>query len=243
MTKDEILKSIKALKESNALNVKKAEDTLQNIDAKEVSDAKVAQGITGLTSELPTQKDVEKEVNKDEGPIVPADKDGVSKNGGESDKLEDGKVEAERKKEDNGMKDVINVSDRKVEENAESTAELLNQLKEAAAREEKYKKEVATMKKLCEEAIKMQGKALTELHAKKMHTVFEAIVAKGEALEKEMNEAKIKNEKLYKSAQKLYEGSTRLNKILLEAVKKAQPEKKMTRYMSASARAMAAFNK
>ena len=76
-----------------------------------------------------------------------------------------------------------------------------------------------------------------------MHTVFEAIVAKGEALEKEMNEAKIKNEKLYKSAQKLYEGSTRLNKILLEAVKKAQPEKKMTRYMSASARAMAAFNK
>ena len=243
MTKDEILKSINALKESNALNVKKAEDTIQNIDSKEVSDAKAAQGITGLTSELPTQKDVEKEVNKNEGPIVPADKDGISKNGGESDKLENGKVEAERKKEDNGMKDVINVSDRKVEENAESTTELLNQLKEAAAREEHYKAEVAKMKALCEEAIKLQGQELTQLHAKQMHDVFEAVVKKGEDLEAQMNEAVAKNEKLYKSAQKLYEGSTRLNKILLEAVKKAQPEKKMTRYMSASARALAAFNK
>lgn len=240
MTKDEL---IKRLNESNALNVKKAEDTIQNIDGKEVSDAKVAQGITGLDSELPTQKEVEKEVAKNEGPIVPADKDGVSKNGGESDKLEDGKVEAERKKEDNGMKDVINVSDRKVEENADTNNELLNQLKEAAAREESYKKEIAELKKMCEAVISLQKEDLTKAHAKQMHDVFEAVVKKGEEMEKTMNEAAAKNEKLYKTAQKLYEGSSKLNKVLLEAVKKAQPEKKMTRYMSASARAMAAFNK
>ena len=59
MTKEEMLKR---LQESNAVNVKKAEDTLQNIETKEVKDAKVAQGITGLNSELPTQKVIEKEV-------------------------------------------------------------------------------------------------------------------------------------------------------------------------------------
>ena len=116
------------LQESNATNVKKAEDTLQNIETKEVKDAPKADGVKGLDSELPTQKAVEKEVAKDEGPMIPVDKDGVSKNGGESDKMEDGKVEAEKKKEDNGMKDVINVSDRNVEEAAEVHNELLAQL-------------------------------------------------------------------------------------------------------------------
>lgn len=70
MTKEEM---IKALKESNALNVKNAEDTLQNIETKEVKEAPKAEGIQGLDSELPTQKEIEKEVAKDEGPIVPVD--------------------------------------------------------------------------------------------------------------------------------------------------------------------------
>ena len=79
MTKEEMLKMLK----ENALNVKKAEDTIENINAKEVDGVNKAEGIQGLDSELPTQKEVEKYVAKDEGPMIPVDKDGVSKNGGD----------------------------------------------------------------------------------------------------------------------------------------------------------------
>ena len=157
MTKEEMLKR---LQESNAVNVKKAEDTLQNIETKEVKDAKVAQGISGLNSELPTQKAIEKEVNKDEGPVIPADKDGVSKDGGNDDRMEPGKVEAERKKEDNGMKDVINVSSRKVEESNEISNELLEQLEEATLREAEYKAKIDKIIALCEQALDDQKEAL-----------------------------------------------------------------------------------
>ena len=237
MTKEEFLRLL------NESEVKKAEDTLSNIETKEVDGVSPADGIKGLDSELPTQKEVEKEVAKDEGPVVPADKDGVSKNGGESDDLEAGKVEAERKKEDNGMKDVINVSSRKVEENSEVSNELLAQLKEMTENETKLKEQVASMKKLCEEALATQEADLAKTHAKEMKRVFEAVIAEGENFEKSLAESVTKNEKLYKKAQKMYESSAKLNKILLEAVKKAQPEKKMVRYQTAAARAVASLRK
>ena len=245
MTKEEMIAALKAskLQESNATNVKKAEDTLQNIETKEVKDAPKADGVTGLDSELPTQKAVEKEVAKDEGPIVPADKDGVSKNGGESDKMEDGKIEAEKKKEDNGMKDVINVSDRKVEEAAEVHNELLAQLQEASAREEGYKAKIAEINALCEKALKAQAEQLTKNHAAEMNKVFESVIAEGEKMEKELAEAATKNAKMYKTAQKLYESSAKLNGILLEAVRKSIPEKKMTRYATAALRAVESLRK
>lgn len=229
---------LKALKESNALNVKKAEDTLQNIETKEVKEAPKAEGITGLDSELPTQKEIEKEVAKDEGPMIPVDKDGVSKDGGEDDRMQADKVEAERKREDNGMKDVINVSSRKVEETAEVNNELLDQLKEAADREENYKEKIKEITALCEKALVSQQESLTKEHAAEMNKVFEAVIAEGEKMEKELTEAAARNEKMYKTAQKLYENSTKLNKILIEAVKKAQPEKQMTRYMTPARRAV-----
>ena len=245
MTKEEMIAALKAskLQESNATNVKKAEDTLQNIETKEVKEAPKADGVKGLDSELPTQKAVEKEVAKDEGPIVPADKDGVSKNGGESDKMEDGKIEAEKKKEDNGMKDVINVSDRKVEEAAEVHNELLAQLQEASAREEGYKAKINDITKLCEKALKAQAEQLTKNHANEMNKVFESVIAEGEKMEKELAEAATKNAKMYKTAQKLYESSAKLNNILLEAVRKSAPEKKMTRYATAALRAVESLRK
>ena len=55
MKKEEILR---ALKES-AENVKKAEDTVANIETKVVEDSKPAEGMPN--SELPTQKEIEKE--------------------------------------------------------------------------------------------------------------------------------------------------------------------------------------
>ena len=203
MKKEEILR---ALKES-AENVKKAEDTVANIETKVVEDSKPAEGMPN--SELPTQKEIEKEVAKDEGPIIPVDKDGVSKDGGECDCINNGSIEAERKKEDNGMKDVINVSSRKVEESDEVNAELLRQLQEAADREESYKEYAADVK-----------------------TLFESVIKEGEKLEAELTENAKKNEKMFHIAKKLYESSNKLNKILLEAVKNGRPEKKMTRYCS-----------
>lgn len=239
MTKNEI---IRALKEANALNVKKAEDTLQNIkDVREVDGNKPAEGINGLSSELPTQKAIEKEVNKNEGPMIPADKDGVSKDGGNCDLMEPGKVEAERKKEDNGMKDVINVSSRKVEESDEVSNELLAQLRENALKEEKYKEQISKMKSLCEKALLTQEKALTKEHAKEMHNIFEAIIKEGEKIEKSLVESANKNKDMYKKAKRLYENSIKLNKILVEAVKKSQPKKEMVRYETAASRAMRGF--
>ena len=242
MTKAEAIAKIKeSMKESNVLNVTNAEQTVANIEGKEVEDVKAAEGMP--KSELPTQKDVEKVVANAEPTLVPADKDGVSKNGGETDVMDNEKIEAERKKEDNAMKDVINVADRKVEENSEVQAELLKQLEEATAREESYKAKVAEINSLCEEALKVQREELIKSHSQEMEAFFEAIIAKGEAFEKELTEAAEKNEKAYKSAKKLYESSLKMNKMLLEAVKKAQPARNMTRYMTPAARAMASLNK
>lgn len=242
MTKAEAIAKIKeSMKESNVLNVTNAEQTLANIDAKPVEDVKAAEGMPN--SELPTQKEVEKVVNAAEGPIVDADKDGVSTNGGEKDLIDNEKIEAERKKEDNAMKDVINVADRKVEETTEVQAELLKQLEEAASREESYKAKVAEMKQLCEEALAAQKDELTKAHTEEMEAFFEAIIAKGEAFEKELTEAAEKNEKAYKSAKKLYESSLKMNKMLLEAVKKSQPAKSMTRYVTPARRALESLKK
>ena len=242
MTKAEAIAKIKeSMKESNVLNVTNAEQTVANIEGKEVEDVKAAEGMP--KSELPTQKDVEKVVANAEPTLVSADKDGVSKNGGEKDVMDNEKIEAERKKEDNAMKDVINVADRKVEENSEVQAELLKQLEEATAREESYKAKGAEINSLCEEALKVQREELIKSHSQEMEAFFEAIIAKGEAFEKELTEAAEKNEKAYKSAKKLYESSLKMNKMLLEAVKKAQPARNMTRYMTPAARAMASLNK
>lgn len=232
MTKAEAIAKIKAaLKEAE---IKKAEDTVQNIETKVVDDVKPAD-VT--VKETPVAAEIEKAVANAEEPLVAADKDGVSKNGGEAEMTKDS-VEAEKKKEDNAMKDVINVAGRKVEENTEVQAELLKQLEEAASREEGYKAKIAEINTLCEEALEAQRKQLLKAHGVEMTKFFEAIVAKGEAFEAELTEAAAKNEKAYKSAKKLYESSLKMNKMLLEAVKKAQPAKAMTRYVTPARRAL-----
>ena len=241
MTKAEAIAKIKESMQENVLNVTDAEQTVANIDAKPVEYVKAAEGMPH--EELPTQNDVEKVVNAAEPTLVPADEDGVSKNGGEKDVIDNEKIEAERKKEDNAMKDVINVADRKVEENAEVQAELLKQLEEATAREEGYKAKVAEINTLCEEALKVQREELIKSHSQEMEAFFEAIIAKGEAFEKELTEAAEKNEKAYKSAKKLYESSLKMNKMLLEAVKKAQPARHMTRYVTPARRALESVSK
>ena len=241
MTKAEALAKIKEAMKENVLNVTDAEQTVANIEGKEVDDVKAAEGMPA--AEPVNASEVEKYTNSAEPTLVPADEDGVSKNGGEKDVIDNEKIEAERKKEDNAMKDVINVADRKVEENAEVQAELLKQLEEATAREAEYKAKIAEITSLCEEALEAQRKELTESHSKEVEAFFESIIAKGEAFEKELTEAAEKNEKAYKSAKKLYESSLRMNKMLLEAVKKAQPARNMVRYTTPARRALETVSK
>ena len=235
MTKAEAIAKIKESMQEAVLNVTDAEQTVANIEGKEVEDVKAAEGMPA--AEPVNAKEVEKYEASAEETLVPADEDGVSKNGGEEE-LSATAIEAEKKKEDNAMKDVINVADRKVEENTEVQAELLKQLEEASARAEDYKARVNEINALCEEALTLQREELIKSHSKEMESFFEAIIAKGEAFEKELTETAEKNEKAYKSAKKLYESSLKMNKMLLEAVKKAQPARNMTRYVTPARRAL-----
>lgn len=240
MTKEEAIAKIKESMEESVLNVTDAEQTVANIEGKEVDDVKAAEGMPA--AEPVNAKEVEKYEASAEETLVPADEDGVSKNGGEKE-LSNDAVEAEKKKEDNAMKDVINVADRKVEENTEVQAELLKQLEEASARAESYKARVSEINQLCEEALTLQREELIKSHSKEMESFFEAIIAKGEAFEKELTETAEKNEKAYNSAKKLYESSLKMNKMLLEAVKKAQPARNMTRYVTPARRALESISK
>ena len=84
---------------------------------------------------------------------------------------------------------------------------------------------------------------MTKKHAEEMKKVFNAVIAEGVKFEQSLTESVAKNEKMYKKAQKMYESSAKLNRILLEAVKKSQPEKKMVRYQTAAARALSNYKK
>lgn len=240
MTKAEILAQladIKAKQKLSEAEIKKAEDTLDNIKTP-VTDAPIApaEGISSEHKDLPGTKAVEKAVKNTEPTLVPADKDGVSKNGGEK-PLTDTTIEAEKKKEDNKMKDAINVADRKVEEAEQVNSELLRKVEESAKREEELKAKMAEITDLCEAALVVQADNLTKEHASEMTKIFESVIAKGEAIEKKLNASIAENKKLYESAKAHYVSSSKLNKILLEAVKKAQPERKLTRYATFARRA------
>ena len=236
MRKEEM---IKLLKEQAVTDIKSAEDTLKNIEVKPVDSAKAAENMPDSSNS--TVEDVEKLVQNAMDALVAADADGISKNGGCDDRMAPGKIENERKREDNNMKDIINVSSRKVEEANEINNELLNQLKEAQAREESYKLKINKITDLCEKALEKQAKILTQEHAYEMKDIFEAVIAEGENIEKELVEASAKNKKMYDVAQRLYESSSKLNKILIESIKKSQPKAKLTRYTTPYVKAMYGF--
>lgn len=242
MTKREAIELLK----KNLIKESASDDTVENIKAKvvdnntKISDDK-ENAVASEPEKLPTQKEIEKAVDNEKGPMIDVDKDGVSKNGGECEELMSSEgLEKAKEKQDKAMKDVINVADRTIDENSEVQNELLAKLKEAADREEAYKAKIADINRLCEKALELQKNELAKTHAEEMKSFFEAVVAKGEAMEKELTEAANKNEAAYKTAKKLYESSMKLNKIMLEAVKSAQPEKQMVRYTTPARRMLEA---
>lgn len=228
---------IARLKQEAVLNVTNAEQTLANVEVKEVEDVKKAE-LPELEVHGEGAKDVAKAVADAEGPMIPVDAEGQSKNGGECPELvQPGALQKEREKQDRAMKDVENVASRKVEESMDAQAELLAQIQERDAMLEESKKKIVELNRLCTEALAAQRQQLAERHGKEMEIFFEQVIAQGEAMEKELTAAAEKSAKIAESTKKQYESSLKLTKKLVEAVKAAQPKKEMTRYMTAAARA------
>ena len=153
MTKQEFIEKLQAVKE--ATEVKRAEDTV--MDIKDVEEVKSAEGMPN--SELPTQKEVEKEVEQAVDPVVPADEDGVSKNGGEQEEVTNETIAAEKKKEDNRMKDAINVTQRTYEESAEVNTELLSKLAESEETIKSLQEKIAKINEVAKQALVSQKEA------------------------------------------------------------------------------------
>lgn len=224
MTKQEFLEAFKKKRAAlaEAEEVKKAEDT--NPDTKAVEDVKPAEGMP--SSELPTQKEVEKEVNAAVDPVVDADKDGVSKNGGEAE-LTDTSVETEKKKEDKSAKDAINVSERTYEEQVEVNNELLAKLQEAKEQNAKLAKEVALIKESATAALKDREKMIATKFEERMVDILEDIRVHGTKIEESLKAEAAKAKKTLALAESFSKASLKLNNILLNQLKSNQAEKKM----------------
>lgn len=237
MTKNEILAKVAEIKKAKtamaeAAEITNADQTVANIKTP-VTNApiKPAEGAPTDVKATPTEKQVEKAVDNAMDPIVPADKDGVSKNGGEDEALmsEEG-LEKAKAKEDHKMKDAINVATRKVEEVESVKEELLAQLKEARENEESLNKKINEIQELCEATLKTQAEDLAKSHAQEFQRILEKIGQKASIIENRLTKEIENNKKLYEASSRYYANSAKLNKILLEAVKNAQPKKTLTRY-------------
>jgi len=233
MTKQEFLEAFKAKRAAlaEAEAVKKAEDTIPEV--KVVDDVKAAEGMPN--SELPTQKEVEKDVAAAVDPVVPADEDGVSKNGGEA-TMSDESVEAERKKEDKSAKDAINVSERTYEEQVEVNNELLAKLQEANEQNAKLAKEVTLIKESATAALKEREQVIASKFENRMVEILEDIRVRGTQIEESLKAEAVKAQKTLALAESFSKSSLKLNNILLNQLKANQAEKKMVCVESYKAR-------
>lgn len=238
MTKQELIDMIRSKKEAvNATDLETKDNfTLDHIDGKEVDGVKPAEGVEHAEeNKAGDEKEVAKEVAAAVDPIVDADKDGVSKNGGEED-LDEKSIEAEKEKEDKAMQDVINVTGRTYEENTEAQAELLNKLDESVKANEKLKEDMATVQSLCKEALEAQKEKIAQTNAQQTADLIESIIKIGESMEAEMTAEIERGKKNLAKVESTLKASNRLNKILFEGLKATRAEKKLTRYESAQLR-------
>ena len=230
MTKQEFIEKLQAVKE--ATEVKRAEDTV--MDIKDVEEVKSAEGMPN--SELPTQKEVEKEVEQAVDPVVPADEDGVSKNGGEQEEVTNETIAAEKKKEDNRMKDAINVTQRTYEESAEVNTELLSKLAESEETIKSLQEKIAKINEVAKQALVSQKEEITEAFTNKLTEVLEKISAEGTKMEEELKAESAKATKSLALAEAFGKASLKLNNILIKALKESHSDKKLVCHESYKAR-------
>lgn len=231
MTKKELIQKIRDKKEA-ADATAKDNFTASNIDDKEVKNVAPASNIEHADeNKAGDAAEVAKEVAAAVDPVVPADEDGVSKNGGEKEMTAD-TVEAEKKKEDNAMKDVINVTDRTYEENKEVQSELVAQLKEAVDKNEKLKAEMKNIQDVCKAALAAQKAQYVEYSTKKVQGLIESIVKIGESMEAELNAEIARGKKNVAKLEATLKASNKVCNILREGLLAGREPKKMVRYES-----------
>lgn len=238
MTKQELIDMIRSKKEAvNATDLETKDNfTLDNIKGKEVDDVKPAEGVEHAEeNKAGDGKEVAKEVEAAVDPVVDADKDGVSKNGGEEE-LDEKNIEAEKAKEDKAMQDVINVTGRTYEENTEAQNELLSKLDESVKANEKLKEDMATVQALCKEALEAQKEKIAQVNARQTSELIESIIKIGESMEAELNAEIARGKKNLAKVESTLKASNKLNKILREGLIKTRQEKKLVRYESAQMR-------
>lgn len=235
------LEQIKALVESAkakkavAEEVTNAEQTVANIEAKVVTDAKPADGVAHAEeNKAGDAEEVAKEVEAAVEPVVDADKDGVSKNGGEADLMEPGKIEADRKKEDNKMKDVINVTGRTYEESVAVEQELKAQLESSSKEIAALKEQISKVNKVVKAALDVQTERYTEAVAERVTKLLNQIREEGLAIEESLVKEAEAAKKNCAKAESFAKTSLRLNKILREGLLSMKAPKKFVVYESST---------
>lgn len=229
MTKQEFIEKLKTMKE--AAEVKKAEDTTP--DVKVVEDVKHAEGMPDEVA--PTQAEVEKLVDDAVAPVVPVDAEGISKNVGEVEVSQE-TIAAERKKEDNAAKDVINVTDRTYTEQVEVNNELVKKLAESEEALKVMQEKVAKVNAVAKEALVAQREKITEAFAQKLTSVLEKISEEGTKLEESLRAEADKATKSLALAENYGKASLKLNNILIKALKESAPAKKLVCHESYKAK-------
>ena len=146
--------------------------------------------------------------------------------------MDDKTVENEKKKEDNAMQDVINVTDRTYEENKEVQNELVSQLQEAVEKNEKLKVEMKNIQDVCKAALEAQKSQYVEYSTKKTEALIESIVKIGESMEAELNAEIERGKKNLVRVEATLKASNKLNNILREGLLASREPKKMVRYES-----------
>lgn len=243
------LQEIKALVESAkakkavAEEVTNAEQTVANIETKVVDDVKPADSITHTEENKAGDADeVAKEVAAAVDPVVDADKDGVSKNGGEKDTLEPGKVEAERKKEDNKMKDVINVTGRTYEESVAVEQELKAQLESSSKEVAALKEQIAKVNKVVKAALEVQQERYTEAVAERVTKLLNQIREEGLAIEESLVKEAEAAKKNCAKAESFAKTSLRLSNILREGLLSMKAPKKFVTFESSTRKMLKGLN-
>lgn len=231
MTKQELIQKIRSKNESVDVEAKD-NFTLDNVETKAVETVSPAADVAHAEENTAGDAaEVAKEVETAVKPVVDANEDGVSTNGGEKE-MTDKTIENEKKKEDSAMQDVINVTERTYEENKEVQNELVSQLQEAVQKNEKLKAEMKSIQDVCKAALDAQKSQYIEFSAKKMEALIESIVKIGESMEAELNAEIERGKKNLVRVESTLKASNKLNNILREGLLKTREPKKMVRYES-----------
>lgn len=238
----ELVESAKA-KKAVAEEVTNAEQTVDNIKTKVVDDTKPAEGITHTEdNKAGDAAEVAKEVEAAVDPVVDADKDGVSKNGGEDDHMEAGKIEADRKKEDNKMKDVINVTGRTYEESVAVEQELKAQLESSSKEVAALKEQIAKVNKVVKAALEVQQERYTEAVAERVTKLLNQIREEGLAIEESLVKEAEAAKKNCAKAESFAKTSLRLSNILREGLLSMKAPKKFVTFESSTRKMLKDLN-